>query len=93
MKKVIINITKRVEPITPINFSSVPRDFTFVDATEFEAIEPISVIVSGLMLVETVGLLVIIEFLKRSLDFCLFFFEFFLATITSVSMLICFLIS
>ena len=90
MKEVITNITNRLEPITPMNLSSVPRDFIFVDATEFVALELISVIASGLLFVESVELLITIEFLKRSLDLSLFFFEFFLATITSISMSICF---
>ena len=86
MKEDIVNIAKSEKPITPINFNSLPNDWTFVEDTDLVifGVATLTFESISLFFVDSIESLVIIEFLNLSLDFNLFFLEFFFATLSFV---------
>ncbi len=90
MNDAITKIETSTEPISPINFNSVPSEFTLTELTVAE-VTFVEVDTSWLESV-AIDSFVIIEFLNLSLALNLFFLEFFFPTIP-LNKLICFLIN
>jgi len=81
MNDVITKIVTNAEPIIPINFNSVPKEWTLTEFTVFtEAGAMTDLFTSSWFELFKIDSLEIIEFLNLSLALNLFFFEFFFAT-------------
>ena len=85
MNDAITKIETSTEPISPINFNSVPSEFILTELTELTELTVVEVtfVEVDTSWLESVAIdsFVIIEFLNLSLALNLFFLEFFFATI------------
>ena len=81
MNDVITKIVTNADPIIPINFNSVPKEWTLTELTLFIEVGAMTdLFASSWFELFEIDSLEIIEFLNLSLDLNLFFFEFFFAT-------------
>ena len=81
MNDVITKIVTNADPIIPINFNSVPKEWTLTELTLFTEVGAMTdLFASSWFELFEIDSFEIIEFLNLSLALNLFFFEFFFAT-------------